>query len=54
MATQHSLPVLIKNDSGGNAWILLFHRNDTNGTQCGSWQATWPMSMLASGSTVFT
>jgi phospholipase C len=39
MATQHSLPVQIRNDSGGNASILLYHRNETNGTQSGSWQA---------------
>lgn len=39
MATQQSATVQIKNNSGGNAWILLFHNNSTNGTQRGSWTA---------------
>src|SRR6185312_14314250 len=39
MATQQSATVNITNNSGGNAWILLFHSNSSNGTQRGSWMA---------------
>ncbi|MFY9824060.1 MAG: alkaline phosphatase family protein [Thermoanaerobaculia bacterium] len=39
MATQQSAKVLITNHSGGNAWILLFHSNSSNGMQSGSWMA---------------
>jgi phospholipase C len=39
MATQRSATVRITNNSGGNAWILLFHNNSSNGTQSGSWTA---------------
>ena len=39
MSTQQSATVLITNNSGGNAWILLFHSNSSNGTQSGSWMA---------------
>jgi phospholipase C len=39
MATQQSASVSITNNSGGNARILLFHNNSSNGTQRGSWQA---------------
>ena len=45
MATQQSAEVLITNESGGNAWIILSHTNSSNGTQTGSWTA-------ASGQTV--
>ena len=39
MATQQSTLVYVNNQMGGNAWILLFHENSSNGTQSGSWQA---------------
>ncbi|HEV7906277.1 MAG TPA: hypothetical protein VGO96_20725 [Pyrinomonadaceae bacterium] len=39
MATQQCATVKITNNTGGNAQILLFHSNDTNGTQRGSWAA---------------
>jgi phospholipase C len=39
MATQRHATVEITNNSGGNAQILLFHNNRTNGTQRGSWAA---------------
>lgn len=39
MATQRSATIFIENYSGGNAWILLFHSNSSNGTQSGSWMA---------------
>lgn len=39
MATQRSATVNIMNNSGGNAWILLFHNNSSNGTQSGNWMA---------------
>jgi phospholipase C len=39
MATQQSATVRITNNSGGNAWILLYHNNSSNGTQRGSWTA---------------
>lgn len=39
MATQRSATVRITNNSGGNAWILLFHNNSSNGTQSGNWTA---------------
>jgi hypothetical protein len=39
MATQRSATVSVTNDSGGNARILLFHNNSSNGTQRGSWAA---------------
>jgi len=39
MASQQTATVFITNNSGGNAWILLFHSNSSNGTQSGSWLA---------------
>lgn len=39
MATQRSATIYIKNNTDGNAWILLYHSNSTNGTQQGSWNA---------------
>lgn len=39
MATQRSATVYITNGTGGNAWILLYHCNTSNGTQSGSWMA---------------
>lgn len=39
MASQKTATVYITNNSGGNAWILLFHNNSSNGTQRGSWMA---------------
>jgi len=39
MATQQSATVRITNNSGGNAWIILYHNNSSNGTQRGSWTA---------------
>jgi hypothetical protein len=39
MATQRSATVRITNNSGGNARILLFHNNSSNGTQSGNWTA---------------
>ncbi len=39
MATKHGAKVFITNNSGGNAWILLFHNNSRYGTQRGSWKA---------------
>lgn len=39
MATQRSATINITNNTDGNAWILLFHNNTSNGTQSGSWQA---------------
>src|SRR5438876_9375960 len=39
MATQQTTTVYITNNSGGNAWILLYHSNKSNGTQSGSWWA---------------
>jgi len=39
MATQRSATVYITNNSGGNAWILLYHNNSSNGTQSSSWMA---------------
>jgi hypothetical protein len=39
MATQQTATVNITNSSGGNASILLFHNNSSNGTQRGSWTA---------------
>lgn len=40
MATQRTATVYITNNSGGSAWILLYHCNSSNGTQSGSWLAT--------------
>lgn len=40
MATQRTATVNITNNTGGNARILLYHENSTNGTQRGSWTAT--------------
>ena len=40
MATQQQAFVSITNNTGGNAQILLFHNNSTNGTQQASWAAT--------------
>ena len=37
MATQHSANVYITNTSDGTAHIKLFHQNDPDGTQNGSW-----------------
>ena len=37
MATQRHATVNITNNTGGNARILLYHSNSTNGTQRGSW-----------------
>jgi len=39
MATQQRATVNVTNNTGGNAQILLFHTNYTNGTQRGSWAA---------------
>ncbi|HEX6376821.1 MAG TPA: alkaline phosphatase family protein [Allosphingosinicella sp.] len=39
MASQRSATISIRNDTGGNASILLFHNNSSNGTQRGSWFA---------------
>jgi phospholipase C len=39
MATQQSAEISITNNTDGNAWILLFHNNKTNGTQRGNWNA---------------
>lgn len=39
MASQRHASVYIKNNTGGNAQIYLFHTNSTNGTQKGSWAA---------------
>ena len=39
MATQQSASIYITNNTGGNAWIVLFHSNSSNGTRRGHWQA---------------
>ena len=39
MATQYAAKIAIKNNTGGNASILLFHSNYHSGTQRGQWQA---------------
>ncbi len=39
MATQQSAEIYITNNTDGNAWILLFHNNSSNGTQQGNWNA---------------
>lgn len=39
MATQSSATIYITNNTDGNAWILLFHNNSSNGTQSGNWNA---------------
>ncbi|HTW84054.1 MAG TPA: alkaline phosphatase family protein [Candidatus Sulfotelmatobacter sp.] len=39
MSTQQTARVSIKNNTGGNARILLFHSNSSNGTQSGVWTA---------------
>ena len=40
MATQQKATIYITNSTDGNAWILLYHTNSSNGTQYGSWNAT--------------
>jgi phospholipase C len=40
MATRHSANVYITNTSDGTAYIKLFHQNDPDGTQNGSWTAS--------------
>ncbi len=40
MATQHSANVYITNNTDGTAYIQLFHQNDSNGIQNGSWTAS--------------
>jgi phospholipase C len=40
MGTQHSANVYITNTSDGTAYIKLFHQNDPDGTQNGSWTAS--------------
>ena len=40
MSTQRSATVKITNNTGGNASILLYHTNSTNGTQRCSWAAS--------------
>jgi phospholipase C len=40
MATRHSANVYITNNSDGTAYIKLFHQNDSDGTQNGSWTAS--------------
>jgi phospholipase C len=37
MATQRSATINITNNTDGNAWIVLFHNNSSNGTQTGNW-----------------
>lgn len=39
MATQQSASIKITNATNGNAEIILFHTNQSNGTQRGSWSA---------------
>jgi phospholipase C len=39
MATRQSAEIYITNNTDGNAWILLFHNNSSNGTQQGNWNA---------------
>ncbi|HET7230786.1 MAG TPA: alkaline phosphatase family protein [Longimicrobium sp.] len=39
MATQRTATVNISNESGGNARIVLFHSNSSNGSQRGAWNA---------------
>lgn len=39
MATQQTANIYITNQTDGNAWILLFHNNSSNGTQRGGWNA---------------
>jgi phospholipase C len=39
MATQRHATANIKNNTDGNAWILLYHNNSTNGTQTANWAA---------------
>ncbi len=39
MSTQQTANVYIRNDTGGVAYIQLFHQNSSSGTQNGSWQA---------------
>jgi phospholipase C len=51
MATQHSANVYITNNTDGTAYIKLFHQNDSDGTQNGSWtaspgQTVGPMTVL--------
>ena len=37
MSTQQSASISIKNNTSGNADIVLFHSNSSNGTQRGQW-----------------
>ena len=59
MATQLATKVGIKNNTGGNASILVFHQNTSTGTQRGMWQAepgqtVGPLNVLfETGLTVF-
>ncbi len=51
MSTQQSATIYITNSTDGNASIILFHNNSSNGTQCGSWSASpgqtvGPMTVL--------
>lgn len=51
MGTQQSATVSIVNQTDGNADIILFHNNDSNGTQRGRWsvgpgEATGPLQIL--------
>ena len=39
MATQQTATVYITNNTDGNAWIELYHKNSSNGTQSGRWFA---------------
>ena len=39
MATQQNAHINITNNSGGNADIVLFHENSSNGIQQGRWSA---------------
>jgi phospholipase C len=51
MASQRSATINITNNTDGNAWIVLFHNNSSNGTQSGNWnalpgQTVGPMTVL--------
>jgi phospholipase C len=39
VATQRSAAIYITNNTDGNAWILLYHSNSSNGTQQANWNA---------------
>jgi phospholipase C len=39
MSMQRSAEIYITNNTDGNAWVLLFHNNSSNGTQQGNWNA---------------